>query len=64
MATGVTGSERMYPNDKNATNKSGWHAANGRTYPSKGRASPAKDADVKKCTVSDGSMPPATAKRY
>ena len=65
MATGPTGSAREYSGGKSHSNKSGWNdGPGGRTYPNDGRASPAKSGKVKSCTVSDGSAPPRTVKKW
>jgi hypothetical protein len=65
MATGPTGSAREYPNSKNCSNKTGWtDGPGGRTYPNEGRASPKKTAKVRKQSVSDGSAPPRTVKKW
>lgn len=62
MATGKTGSERVYPNAGNASNKEAWNdGPGGRSYPG-GRAKPKKSGKVKSCKVGNDAMPPGPAK--
>lgn len=65
MATGPTGSAREYPGGKNHSNRDGWPDGSGKTsYPNNGRAKPEKTAKVKSGSVSDGSAPPATVRKW
>ena len=61
MATGKTGSERMYPNPGNASKGDPTGGPGGRTYPGHG-ARPMKTAKVKKQTTGSECMPPGPSR--
>lgn len=60
--TGKTGSERIYPNPGNQSNKDNWNdGPGGRHYPG-GRAKPKNDDSVLKQSVGNNAMPPGPSR--